>query len=143
MSIHDFPNKIKGFREVLADRLKKHRNALILGGIVLVASGTSFAMGYGARAQVAEASPVVIECPQDAYMPAPAVAAAPVSADAKGNAGSDAAQGSGAYVASKNGKSYYPVSCFAADRIKASNKVYFATEQQAQSAGYKLSGTCN
>ena len=112
----------------------KHRNTLILGLILVSCSGISFAIGFSARAHVADAAPVVIECPDSAYMPAPA-ATASESASAASNAGE-------AYVASKNGKKYYPASCAGAANIKDENKVYFATDTAAQAAGYSLSATC-
>ncbi len=49
-------------------------------------------------------------------------------------------QTSGAYVASKNGKNYYKVSC--SNRIKEENKVYFTTIDDAKKAGYTASATC-
>ncbi len=53
-----------------------------------------------------------------------------------------AGQGSGAYVASKNGAKYYLVSCSSASRIKAENRVYFASVQQAVAAGYEPAANC-
>ena len=46
------------------------------------------------------------------------------------------------YVASKNGKMYYTLSCAGAKRIKPENEVWFATTTEAEKAGYKLSSTC-
>lgn len=47
-----------------------------------------------------------------------------------------------AYVASKNGKAYYLPTCGGVSRIKEENKVYFATKQEAESAGYRPAGNC-
>ena len=44
------------------------------------------------------------------------------------------------FVASKNGKTYYKISC--KNRIKEENKIYFQTEQDAKKAGYRRSKTC-
>lgn len=49
------------------------------------------------------------------------------------------------YVASVNGKRYYPVECSAANSIKEENKRYYATEQEAQNDGKSrtISQSCN
>ena len=49
---------------------------------------------------------------------------------------------SGAYVASKSGTKYYLPTCSGATRIKDENKVWFATKQAAEAAGYCPSSTC-
>lgn len=46
------------------------------------------------------------------------------------------------YVASKNGKRYYPKGCGAANRIKPSNEVWFSTSAEAESLGYTRSASC-
>ena len=46
------------------------------------------------------------------------------------------------YLASKNGKLYYTVSCSGASRIREENKVWFATSTEAEKAGYSLSTSC-
>jgi len=52
-------------------------------------------------------------------------------------------QGSRNFVASKNGKKYYPLSCSGAGRIKEGNKVYFDTQQEAEDAGYSKAANCS
>lgn len=47
------------------------------------------------------------------------------------------------FVASKNGTKYYPSNCKSANRIKEENRVYFKTEQEAQSSGYERTSTCS
>ncbi len=54
----------------------------------------------------------------------------------------EATRGLGNYVASKNGSKYYLVSCSSANRIKAENKVYFGSAQQAAAAGYEPAANC-
>jgi len=49
----------------------------------------------------------------------------------------------GSYVASKNGKKYYPLSCSGANRIKDENKIYFNTQALAESAGYSKAANCS
>jgi len=48
----------------------------------------------------------------------------------------------GEYVASKNGKLYYPISCSGAKRIADKNRVWFKSSQEAEEMGYKLSTSC-
>lgn len=46
------------------------------------------------------------------------------------------------FFASKNGTAYYPLGCSSGDRIIEDNRVYFNTEEEARSAGYKQSSRC-
>lgn len=46
------------------------------------------------------------------------------------------------YVASKNGKMYYPLGCNSAKRIKPENEVWFSTELDAEKSGYTKSSMC-
>jgi hypothetical protein len=50
--------------------------------------------------------------------------------------------GQGAYVASKGGTKYYLPSCSGVSRIREENKVWFATVQEALSAGYTAAANC-
>jgi len=49
----------------------------------------------------------------------------------------------GNFFASKRGKKYYTLGCSAGKTIKDSNKVWFDTGEEAVSAGYELSSSCN
>ena len=51
-------------------------------------------------------------------------------------------EGEKVYVASKNGKLYYGVSCSGANRIKEENKVWFKTTIDAEKSGYTMSSSC-
>ncbi|MDB5225388.1 MAG: protein of unknown function with transrane region [Candidatus Adlerbacteria bacterium] len=51
-------------------------------------------------------------------------------------------QGSGPYVASKNGTKYYLTTCSGAGRIKQENKVYFVSVQEAEAAGFGPAANC-
>ena len=46
-------------------------------------------------------------------------------------------------VASRNGSKYYFPWCAGVSRIKEANKVTFASEVEAQAAGYELAANCN
>ncbi len=46
------------------------------------------------------------------------------------------------FFASTRGSKYYTISCSAGKTIKQENRVYFATGEEAQQAGYALSNSC-
>lgn len=46
------------------------------------------------------------------------------------------------YLASKSGTRYYPMNCKSASRIKAENRVYFMTVQEAEEEGLTLASGC-
>ncbi len=46
------------------------------------------------------------------------------------------------FFASNRGSKYYPTSCSAGKTIKQENRVYFATGEEAERAGYTLSSSC-
>jgi hypothetical protein len=48
----------------------------------------------------------------------------------------------GSVFASKNGSTYYFVSCGSSSRIKEENKVWFQSDTAAQNAGYHLAKAC-
>lgn len=47
-----------------------------------------------------------------------------------------------AFVASKTGKTFYPAGCAGINRIKVENRIYFATEKEAEDKGLTRSVTC-
>jgi len=47
------------------------------------------------------------------------------------------------YFASSRGSKYYTLGCSAGKSIKQANRVYFATTDEAERAGYTLSSSCN
>lgn len=57
-------------------------------------------------------------------------------------AGTSTSASASSFVASKQGKKYFPVDCGTAKAIKEENKVYFGSESEAVSAGYERSLTC-
>lgn len=46
------------------------------------------------------------------------------------------------YLASKNGKKYYPADCPAAARIAEANRIWFSSAAEAEGAGFSLSASC-
>lgn len=48
----------------------------------------------------------------------------------------------GNFLASINGKAYYPKDCAAANRINEENRIWFDTKEEAESQGYKPAQNC-
>lgn len=48
----------------------------------------------------------------------------------------------GNFFASSRGSKYYSLGCSAGKNIKQENRVYFATSEEAEQAGYTLSSSC-
>ena len=46
------------------------------------------------------------------------------------------------FFASSKGNKYYSIGCSAGKTIKQENRIYFATGEEAQKAGYELSSSC-
>ena len=46
------------------------------------------------------------------------------------------------FMASINGKVYYPVNCEAAKRIKEENRIWFASKEEAEADGYTPAQNC-
>jgi len=49
----------------------------------------------------------------------------------------------GNFLASINGKAYYPKDCAAANRIKEENRIWFNTKEEAELQGYQPAQNCN
>ncbi len=47
------------------------------------------------------------------------------------------------FFASTKGTKYYSIGCSAGKNIKQENRIYFATGEEAQKAGYELSSSCS
>ena len=139
MNIHDFTDKIKSRRVGALDWAQKRRNMLIFSGIILGCSISSFFIGYVARAETVKLDPVVINCPLNAYAGTPNEASFAVGVDT-GNQSLGSLTGS--FVASKNGKKYYPLSCPSVQRIKQENKIFFSSEAEAKGAGLEPAAGC-
>ena len=48
----------------------------------------------------------------------------------------------GNFMASINGKAYYPANCEAAKRIKEENRIWFASKEEAEADGYRPAQNC-
>lgn len=47
------------------------------------------------------------------------------------------------FFASSRGTKYYSIGCSAGKTIKQANRIYFATREEAETAGYELSSACH
>ena len=47
------------------------------------------------------------------------------------------------FFASKRGKKYYSLGCSAGKTIKQENRIYFASREEAEKAGYQFSSSCS
>lgn len=47
------------------------------------------------------------------------------------------------FFASNRGSKYYSIGCSGGKTIKQENRIYFATKEEAERAGYTLSSSCN
>lgn len=71
-----------------------------------------------------------VKPPATATVPAPLPTSKPIQVESKN------------FFASTRGSKYYPAGCSAGKSIKQENRVYFATREAAQAAGYTLSSSC-
>ena len=118
MTIADVREKCKNFVA------KAPRDVLIIG-ILILASSTSFWFGYLAGLDAEQEGILRIEQALTSEAPTQPVGA-----------------GSVGVVASRNGTKYYLSGCAGADRISDANKVWFASPAAAAAAGYTPAANC-
>jgi hypothetical protein len=107
----------------------------VLVGVVIVAILGMSLMSKGGKGNESMAGSV---------SPKAAVSGAVQTVDVVGSIESASSSGiqSGSFVASKQGKKYFPSDCGSAKTIKEENRVYFGSETEAQQAGYERTATC-
>lgn len=110
-------NKVRGY-------IKKYQNTIFYFFFVTLLTITAFGLG---RLSIKQENKITIQDPPSDFKKT-FVKKEPVQQDQPTSQPST-------YVASKNGKRYYPAECSAGNRIKEENKVYFKTEQEAQNRG--------
>lgn len=69
----------------------------------------------------------------------PAVAVAEQGAAAEAQPSTETASSSAAWVASSRGNTYYRNGCSGGNKLSPANRIYFASEEAAQAAGYSRS----
>ena len=96
----------------------KKNTKILLGLIILLSISLAFVLGLEIGARFFQRPPILIKSePLEIDKIEPSTA--------------------GSFVASVNGKYYYPVGCSYANRIKPENQIFFQTEAEAQSHGLK------
>jgi len=129
MSIKEILQKSKG-EAIHAIRIIERRDVFTMLLLILVAGG-SFGLG---RLSLIEntRTPVRIESSASTFAGVGGVEKTP-----------EATTGAqGAYVASKNGSVYHYPWCPGAARIKEENKVWFASQAEAEKAGLRPAANC-
>ena len=114
---------------------EKGRDILVVIIIILVGSG-SFELGRLSKEN--SNTGVKVEYPNQDSMSAQNKSVNLISA----NVVSVSTQNGKNYFASSKGSKYYSLGCSAGKNIKQENKVYFATREGAEKAGYSLSSSC-
>lgn len=116
--------------------------------ILLVALG-SFWLGKG-TADTGESGRITVHAPESlVIVPKPLSETASTTSGSRNTPGTVAGAGTttggvkeGAYVGSKNGDKYHLPWCSGALRIKEENKVWFASKEEAERAGYTPASNC-
>ena len=112
----------------------KSRQGEILTGLILVL-GLSLAFGLGRWSNLGSVqNSIRVENIPPKSTEANSAIVSKISPETEGVGGN--------FVASRNGKKYYPADCKSANRIKAENRIYFRTAAEAEAAGYTLTTTC-
>ena len=124
--------------EILSSR--KVRDGLLVGSVVLLGV-VSFGLG---RLSAAPGGPGVALCEAPELQEASVLQAVVANpGTGQGSASSPTTRSTqGTYVASKSGSAYHFPWCSGAQRIKEENKVWFATKEEAEAAGYRPASNC-
>ncbi len=123
----------------IAERLavgKDVSRSLVLAFVIILVGTASFGLGRLSSLEERGASLTVKNTAETA------AAQAAVSAHVRAVKALAEPAKSGAYVASKNGTAYYLPTCSGASRIKDANKIWFATKNDAELAGYHAAANC-
>lgn len=142
-SIKEYSKEIKGGSDGFL-KVKLRRDEWLIAGLILVAAFGGFALG---RVSAGQGAPTV-----GIYGAIPAQNASLGSKTPLGEANQAqvvkettvpvGASKEGAYVASKTGSKYHLPWCPGAQSMREENKVWFATKEDAERAGYKPASNC-
>ncbi len=133
MSIQVYREKIKAF--LAGDTAKD----LSIVAVILIVAFGSFGLG---RLSKNEGSVLAVEpgnmlANQTAQAIVPEIAPVSIATPI-----AEKAHTTGDFVASKRGKKYYSLGCSGVKNLLEANKIYFATKQEAEQAGYTKSASC-
>lgn len=118
---------------IIKIKLESHKNDIFTAGIIILTAVAGFGLGR-LSAIYGQKKSIEIEYPK-------------VSAD-KAAAVADFSNlkvllnEEKMYIASKNSDKYYLPWCSGVQRIKEENKIWFASKEDAEKAGYKPSANC-
>ena len=118
---------------------EKGKDILVIIIVILVGLG-SFELGRLSKEN--GSSGIKIEYPNQNLPQGAEQAASVISASNKTPAVQNSNSARKTFFASSRGSKYYTISCSAGKTIKQENRVYFATGEEAQQAGYTLSSSC-
>ncbi len=130
MSLNDYKNKIKSFKEAIEGGW--------FGPLVLVLVAAA-AFGLGRWSKLEELRPPVTIQQAGA---ANNLAAAGDSSSPTATLKLPSSSGEGKYVGSKTGTKYHLPWCSGAQRIKEENKIWFNSEAEAAGKGYGPAANC-
>ncbi len=119
---------------------EKGKDILMIIIVILVGLG-SFELGRLSKAN--SSAGIQIEYPKQIETePASAINAveSATSTPAKTKTSNSAGKN---FFASNKGTKYYSLGCSAGKSLKQENRIYFATKEEAEKAGYTLSASCN
>ncbi len=131
----DLLTKIKSF-------LKENQRDLYLAALVFLVSVASFGLGR-LSAIWPQKEPITIENHESGIMNQGTLSSERQRANQSLDSSFKIPDSSrGNFVASRNGSSYHLPDCPGAKQIKAENKIWFSTVEEARKAGYKPAGNC-
>jgi len=125
---------------------EKGKDILVVTIVILVGLG-SFELGRLSKEN--SSSGLKIEYPKQEQEDINQAASVTLAADylevlpPSGGKTSKSSSAGKTFFASSRGSKYYTISCSAGKTIKQENRIYFATGEEAQTAGYSLSSSCN
>lgn len=107
---------------------------------VILALGFLIGLGTGLLINNNEPSPIIID--KNAKIGLPAQTDLSAQSDGQVTETNNNYKILGNFLASINGKAYYPKDCAAANRIKEENRIWFNTKEEAEAQGYKPAQNC-
>ena len=127
-------------RERLAEFLKRNLEGISrLAEFALVAV-IFFGLGALYAQRIGEGGPLVVTEPEKGSMRASPIPTSQLTAPLAETTIIPVPSLQGEYVASRQGRAYYHVSC--SNTIKEENKIYFKTREDAEKAGLTPAKTC-
>lgn len=131
----DYKSRIKD----LAERGKEYQNNIVFALILIFI----FFLGMGIGILIKPNKPATIIIDKNAKIGLPAQSELSLqSKEFTQNLSNELNFASGNFVASINGKAYYPKKCKAANVIKEENRVWFENAEEARDAGYAPAKNC-